>query len=82
MIRSLQIRIFGKVQGVWFRVFVRDQIKELGLSGIVQNEDDGSVFIETTGEEDVLKKLIEACYVGPPLAKVERVEWEEYGKGD
>lgn len=71
------IKVIGKVQGVWFRDSTRKKALELGLSGFVRNEDDGSVYIEAEGEKDALDKLIAWCAVGPPLAEVAKVELKE-----
>ncbi len=51
MKRHLDIHISGKVQRVFFRKNAAAQARKLGLTGFVKNEDDGSVYIETEGEE-------------------------------
>jgi acylphosphatase len=45
---------------------------ELGISGTVQNQPDGTVRIEAEGEDDALRHFEAWCKTGPPLAKVER----------
>jgi acylphosphatase len=76
-IKCLQIRVYGKVQGVWYRGSTKQKADELGLSGLVRNESDGSVYIEACGEEAVLQQLLDWCWLGPELAWVSRVEVEE-----
>lgn len=71
------IKVTGKVQGVWFRDSTRKKALELGLTGFVRNEADGSVYIEAEGEKDALDKLVAWCAVGPPKAEVERVALAE-----
>jgi len=73
------IKVFGIVQGVFFRSFVAEYARELGLAGWVRNTPDGTVEILVEGEEANLKKLIEACQQGPKFAKVENimVKWEK-----
>lgn len=44
------MKIFGRVQGVFFRDFVQRKAKELNLSGWVENEPDGTVQIVAEGE--------------------------------
>lgn len=73
---TVNIRVFGIVQGVFFRRSTKDMADELGVSGWVRNEHDGSVEIMATGEKEVLEKFIEWCKGGPPMAKVEKVEVE------
>lgn len=77
MKKCYQIRIYGKVQGVWYRASTQRKAKELGLSGFVRNEADGSVYAEAEGTAAELKALVEWCQEGPPFAKVARVEFEE-----
>lgn len=64
----------GRVQGVFFRAFTKEEAENLGLTGYVTNTDDGNVYIEAEGDESKLKKLIKWCHKGPMLAKVEKVE--------
>ncbi len=72
--------ISGKVQGVFFRATTRDKANELGVKGWVRNLRDGRVEAVFEGDEDAVKKLIEWCHVGPPAARVEKVEvkYEDY----
>ncbi|MDZ4846164.1 MAG: acylphosphatase [Chitinophagales bacterium] len=76
MIKKLHynIKVTGKVQGVWFRDSTRKKAMELGVSGFVRNEPDGSVYLEAEGTQDSLQHLAAWCAVGPPKAKVENVE--------
>lgn len=74
MNKACKIRVYGRVQGVWFRAYTQRKAQELGIKGFVRNEADGSVYIEAVGEEEALQQLIEWCHEGSPLAKVERVE--------
>ncbi len=70
----LELRIVGRVQGVLYRASARAKARELGLSGYARNLDDGSVEIVAEGEEASLKRLVAWCRVGPPAARVTRVE--------
>lgn len=73
------IQVYGSVQGVFFRAFVLEKAKDLGLVGWVTNKPNGIVNILAEGDENSLKKLIQYCQSGPKFAKVDRVEvkWEE-----
>lgn len=70
----LHVRIHGRVQGVGFRWFVREEARRLGLSGWVTNRPAGEVEVEAGGESLSLERLRRALEVGPPGAHVERVE--------
>ena len=74
MKKHIQLYIYGKVQGVWYRGSTQQKAMDLGLCGIVRNQADGSVYAEVEGEEKVLEELITWCKQGPPMAKVDRVE--------
>jgi acylphosphatase len=63
----------GRVQGVGFRYFVLRRGMELGLTGWVANESDGSVRCVAEGRRSDLETLLEAMERGPAGAHVERV---------
>jgi len=46
MKKRIIIKVYGKVQGVFFRYTTRKIARNLGLTGTVRNMPDGSVFIE------------------------------------
>lgn len=71
---TVNIRVFGNVQGVFFRKSTKDMADELGVSGWVRNESDGTVEIMATGDKKALDKLISWSKNGPPLAKVKKVD--------
>ncbi len=78
---SVRAMVYGRVQGVYFRAFTSRHAVELGLTGYVRNSPDSkAVEVQAEGERNKLEKLIEHLKVGPPAAKVERVEtnWSEY----
>ncbi|MCX6765750.1 MAG: acylphosphatase [Candidatus Moranbacteria bacterium] len=72
----LRIKIYGRVQGVFFRHSAREKAEELGISGFARNEPDGTVYIEAEGGKVKLEKFLEWCRKGPPLARVEKVDFE------
>ena len=77
MIRHYKITVKGRVQGVSYRVATHAKALKLSLTGLVKNLANGDVYIEAEGEEENINKLIEWCYVGSPLSKVEEVIPEE-----
>lgn len=79
MIRRIEIKVYGQVQGVFFRQGVKGMADELGLIGWASNEADGSVKIVAEGKEENLQKLIDWCRKGTKWSKVEKVEieWHE-----
>ena len=74
MLLHYDIRISGKVQGVFFRASARAEANLLGLHGFVRNEDNGSVHAEAEGQRDSLDQFLAWCRQGPPHSRVEFVE--------
>jgi len=74
-----KVHFRGRVQGVWFRAFTREQAIAAGLTGWVRNLPDGSVEAVFEGDEDVIRRAIEKCRQGPPSARVDQVDidWQE-----
>lgn len=75
----LSARITGRVQGVGFRNFTQMRARQLGITGWVRNERDGSVRLEAEGPRGALEDLYQAVQEGPRMALVEDMEvsWEE-----
>lgn len=70
----VRLRVCGRVQGVGFRWFVREQGRRLGLAGYVRNEPDGAVLVEAEGPADLVATLEAAVRRGPDGARVEAVD--------
>lgn len=70
-----EIRITGKVQGVWFRDSARQEAERLGgLTGWIKNEPDGSVVAAVQGPADKIERFVAWCHEGPDAARVDKVE--------
>lgn len=80
-VRTLQVRIEGRVQGVGFRAFVEMRAVELGLEGWVRNRQDGSVEAVFQGEEELVAEMLRLCAEGPPASRVDLVETIGEGVG-
>lgn len=76
MIKHCLIKVLGQVQGVSFRYHAKQKADELGLTGYVRNNSDGSVGIEAEGEADKLEQFIAWCRQGPRFGKVADVEYD------
>lgn len=77
MKKHLNIQIGGKVQGVWFRGSAKAVAEQLGITGFVRNEPDGSVYAEAEGDPVKLDQFLQWCRQGPERARVEKVESHE-----
>lgn len=76
---TVDIKISGKVQGVFFRRSAKVEADKLGLTGWVRNNNDGTVEVQAGGDKENLERFVQWCKKGPPFAKVENVEvaWSE-----
>ena len=69
----------GMVQGVSFRYYTRREASQLGLTGWVRNEVDGSVKVVAEGQDERLRAFLQFLEKGPPLARVQdlEIDWSE-----
>ncbi|HEY4497069.1 MAG TPA: acylphosphatase, partial [Candidatus Paceibacterota bacterium] len=68
------LKIYGNVQGVFFRQSAKIKADELGIKGFVKNEPDGSVYIEADGDGEAVERFIDWCRLGPDSANVDKIE--------
>ncbi|WP_449440096.1 acylphosphatase [Pedobacter steynii] len=73
-VKHINIKVYGKVQGVSFRAVTKVVADQMGVRGMIRNEKDGSVYIEAEGDDTLLEIFIDWCNEGTDRAKVENVE--------
>lgn len=74
--KEVYLKIEGRVQGIGYRRWAVSKALEIGgISGWVRNEDDGSVEILMSGQDDVINAMIQACYKGPMFARVDKISF-------
>jgi len=71
MMKHINIRVTGRVQGVGYRMSCNMAARQMSVTGFVKNEYDGSVYIEAEGEEENLSVFTAWCRKGPDHAYVE-----------
>jgi acylphosphatase len=71
------VRVTGRVQGVWFRQSTKNTADQYGVTGWCRNNPDGSVEAIFEGEESAVKSAVSWCETGPEFAHVDnlQVEW-------
>ncbi len=74
-----KIKIYGRVQGVFFRESAKEKANELNVSCEAFNMPDGTVEIILEGEKENVSRVTEWCKTGPPSAKVEKIEIKHVG---
>jgi len=80
MKRCVRVTISGRVQGVWYRAWTREEARDLGLDGWVRNRTDGSVEAVLEGMPGEVEAMLRLLWSGPPLARVDEVvvqDWNE-----
>jgi len=74
---AVRARIYGTVQGVWFRGWTEVEANSLGLFGWVRNRKDGSVETLLIGKKATVDEMVRRLGDGPPAAEVDRIETED-----
>ncbi len=67
------IKVTGRVQGVWFRKYTQEAARSYGVKGFVENSHDGSVYTEAEGSAAQLDLFLKWLRQGSPMSKVEKV---------
>jgi acylphosphatase len=76
-VTALHVTVKGRVQGVFYRAWTKQQAEELKISGWVRNCPDGRVEVHVEGDEAAVAQMLERLRQGPPAAKVEDVRtWD------
>ena len=77
-IERLHAIVDGRVQGVGFRYFVRENAAALGLTGWVRNLWDDRVELMAEGSREQLERLLSFVRRGPRAAFVTQVksDWQ------
>lgn len=75
----VHVRVWGRVQGVFYRASTRERALALGLQGWVRNRADGTVELAAEGPGPALEALVAWARGGPPMAEVTELEaiWGE-----
>ena len=70
------VRIDGRVQGVWYRAWTKEEATKRNVAGWVRNRKDGSVEILISGAPSDVQEMLKAFHDGPPAARVDAVTAE------
>ena len=71
--KRVHLIIFGKVQGVCFRLNTEKIANKLGVKGYVKNLPNGSVEVVAEGKRNLLGDLIAFCRKGNGSAEVTNI---------
>lgn len=74
MKKSVRLYIDGTVQGIFFRMFVKENAERHNVKGFVRNLENGKIEIFLEGDADNVNKMIELCKKGPRHAQIRHVQ--------
>lgn len=70
---AVEVVISGKVQGVYFRVYILRKAEELGITGWVKNLESGQVKAFLEGGKKQVEVMLDCCKQGSPGSKVSQI---------
>lgn len=71
---ALRLTVHGRVQGVFYRNWTIAAARQLGVTGWVKNNPDGTVSAQLEGEELAVRQMLALMRQGPPKAVVARID--------
>ena len=77
--KTVTVKIEGRVQGVYYRAWTEQTARRLGLDGWVRNSRDGSVEAVFSGPARQVDEMLRRCADGPPDAKVTKLTITDEG---
>lgn len=75
--KTIRVLISGAVQGVFFRQFICDKAKEIGVKGYVRNLENGKVEVVIEGKDKDVDRMLAVCRKGSPHSQVKELEIED-----
>ena len=74
--RILKAKLYGKVQGVWFRKYTLDCANRFGIVGTVKNLRDGTVLVGAIGKNlEEFKKYLNSGLYNSKVNKID-ISWD------
>jgi acylphosphatase len=74
--QRLHAIVHGRVQGVGFRYFVRENAIRLNITGWVRNRYNGTVEVTAEGTRQDLDAFLRVLHRGPSAANVTEVKYD------
>ncbi|KAG6445259.1 hypothetical protein O3G_MSEX003824 [Manduca sexta] len=77
MYKAVDFEVFGRVQGVFFRKYTKDQAEKLGLRGWCKNTSQGTVQGQMQGPPDKVETMINWLKTtGSPSSRIDKAEFK------
>ncbi|XP_025322840.1 acylphosphatase-2 isoform X1 [Canis lupus dingo] len=77
-LKSVDYEVFGRVQGVCFRMYTEDEAKKIGVVGWVKNTSKGTVTGQVQGPEDKVNSMVLLSKVMADTMTVAKVTQKKY----
>ncbi|XP_027509662.1 acylphosphatase-2 [Chiroxiphia lanceolata] len=75
-LKSVDYEVFGRVQGVCFRMYTEEEARKLGVVGWVKNTSQGTVTGQVQGPEDKVNAMKSwLSKVGSPSSRIDRTDF-------
>ncbi|XP_042547200.1 acylphosphatase-2 [Dipodomys spectabilis] len=75
-LKSVDYEVFGRVQGVCFRMYTEGEAKKVGVVGWVKNTSKGTVTGQVQGPEEKVNSMKSwLSKVGSPSSRIDRTEF-------
>ncbi|KAM6355313.1 acylphosphatase-2 [Podargus strigoides] len=75
-LKSVDYEVFGRVQGVCFRMYTEEEARKLGVVGWVKNTRQGTVTGQVQGPEDKVNAMKSwLSNVGSPSSRIDRTNF-------
>ncbi|XP_029449299.1 acylphosphatase-2 isoform X4 [Rhinatrema bivittatum] len=77
-LKSVDYEVFGRVQGVCFRMYTEDEARKLGVVGWVKNTRQGTVVGQVQGPEDKVNSMkVWLSNVGSPSSRIDQTQFSD-----
>lgn len=77
MLKRMRVTITGRVQGIFYRTFIKENAEELQVKGYVKNLPTGQVEAVFEGQGEKINEMLKRCKKGPKLAMIKNIEIKE-----
>ncbi|KAM8785818.1 acylphosphatase-2 [Rhynchonycteris naso] len=75
-LKSVDYEVFGRVQGVCFRMYTEGEAKKIGVVGWVKNTSKGTVTGQVQGPEEKVNSMKSwLSKVGSPSSRIDRTDF-------
>ncbi|XP_020665586.1 acylphosphatase-2 [Pogona vitticeps] len=76
VLKSVDYEVFGRVQGVCFRMYAEEKARKAGVVGWIRNSSQGTVTGQVQGPEDKVNEMKAwLTSVGSPSSRIDRTNF-------